>query len=311
MKPKRSSVLFPVLITLLVIAAAIFAFIQLNRHSSALDITVVSSSAEDERLFAVSKFRMPSNVERSDYPYYLLSELFSDSFGNGYFPAAHASFRLLSVTDGVAHLDLSAVYATLPRSDMALSDYCMVNTLCSLPEIDSVVLSVNRIPHPLYGNRELSADSFKTSFSDSFPHTVQAGLYFPDIVTGDLSYVNKRMEVYSSFDNYMLYYTLTALFSDLPPERSAFPSGTSFVSGYTSGSTAYVTLSDNICYAYTDKLITILLLRSIVCTLTELPQITSVQLFISGDGDITDINGIDITTHFTRDTDYGARIIAE
>lgn len=95
------------------------------------------------------------------------------------FPSG-TSIRFLRTEGDMVWLDLSAAYGGLSGFDMTLADYCIALTLCQLPEIESVKITVEgEVVHDR--NREtLREGDVLLSGIEEEPDTFLAALYFPD-----------------------------------------------------------------------------------------------------------------------------------
>lgn len=74
------------------------------------------------------------------------------------FPAG-LTVRSVSVTDGVATVDLSEGYGGLSGVELTLADSCIVLTLCQLEGIDAVYLTVDGAPRP-FRDQVLTPEDF-------------------------------------------------------------------------------------------------------------------------------------------------------
>ena len=80
------------------------------------------------------------------------------------FPPGTA-LRGWSVRDGLATVDLSEAYGSLSGVQLSLADSCIVLTLCQLPGVERVYLTVDGRPRP-FQDRVLTPDDFLFSLDD-------------------------------------------------------------------------------------------------------------------------------------------------
>lgn len=72
---------------------------------------------------------------------------------------AGITLRSWSQEDGILNLDLSEAYGDLSGVELTLADSCIVLTLCQLPEVKAVYLTVEGRPRP-FRDQVLSASDF-------------------------------------------------------------------------------------------------------------------------------------------------------
>lgn len=88
------------------------------------------------------------------------------------------TLRSCRVADGVAKVDLSEAYDGLSGVDLSLADGCIVLTLCQLPEVERVYLTVGGRPRP-YRDQILSPDDLLLSNGRESWGRAEVTLFFP------------------------------------------------------------------------------------------------------------------------------------
>ena len=94
----------------------------------------------------------------------LLSGPDEDSGARSPFPN-HTALRGWSLEDGLATVDLSEAYGSLSGAQLSLADSCVVLTLCQLPDVERVYLTVDGRPRP-FQDRVLTPDDFLFSLDE-------------------------------------------------------------------------------------------------------------------------------------------------
>ncbi|MBR6740891.1 MAG: GerMN domain-containing protein [Clostridia bacterium] len=306
MKRKRYSIYLPLTVLLLaVLAVAIFLLVT-KPGEKQLSVMLVNNSSKGP-VFVREKLNTTQDFDERTGASYLAYMLFSGKFSSGYFPAStHTDVYSVTVRDKTATVNLSKAYTRLSPIEMALSDCCLVNTLCTLDGIDSVVITVNSAPHPVHGANPLSPDVFDTSLDTFLPRRTTLRYYIPNFESGRLSARSETVETYSVRADYLYLYTFTELFT--PPKDGAeiFPEGTSYISGYSDASSAHINISHHLLSFEGDLEQSILLLRAIVYTATEFADIDQVFIHItdSEGNSVSQFNGISLDKPFSRTTDY-------
>jgi len=89
------------------------------------------------------------------------------------------SLRSCRVEEGVAKIDLSEAYDGLSGVDLSLADGCIVLTLCQLPEVEAVYLTVGGHPRP-FRDQILSPDDLLLDNGGGRQGTLETVLWFLD-----------------------------------------------------------------------------------------------------------------------------------
>ena len=88
------------------------------------------------------------------------------------------TLRSCRVAEGVARVDLSEAYDGLSGVDLSLTDGCIVLTLCQLPEVECVYLTVGGRPRP-FRDQILSPDDLLLDNGRESWGELQVTLFFP------------------------------------------------------------------------------------------------------------------------------------
>lgn len=184
--------------------------------------------------------------------------------------------------DGTLTVDLSEQYGGLSGVDLTLADYCIALTLCALPGVESVSITVEGEPISFRAHQRLSATDVILSGTEDAPIYYSAQLYFVR-EDGGLG-VEKRDLLIT--EKQSLSAALLAALMDGPTEDGlAFPlpEETKILSVYVENGVCSVNFSaafmEN---AATSTRQRSLLLYSIVNTLCTQSKVTSVHLFVDG-----------------------------
>lgn len=90
------------------------------------------------------------------------------------------SVRFIHTDDETVRVDLSVEYADLSGFDLTVADYCIALTLCQLPEIENVKITVEgEIIHDRNRDTLREGDVLLSGIEEE-PDTFLAALYFPD-----------------------------------------------------------------------------------------------------------------------------------
>lgn len=184
----------------------------------------------------------------------------------------------LSVSNSVCQAELSPRYARLPDTTKAAVDACLVKTICSIKNINRVIISCD-------GN--IMGDFNENDFLVSTPRT------YYDVYTANLYFANAdfdglqadRETIFLSPGTTLEHTVVSRLLSRSSSGklRSAVPSGTTLNDVYVSEGLCVVDLSrefvDNVVH---DELHEGIAIYSIVNTMTELPMIDSVKILVDG-----------------------------
>lgn len=193
--------------------------------------------------------------------------------------------RLLGweLENGDLQVNLSEEYGALEGFDLTLANYCLTLTLCELPQVERVGISVEGTPLGGYWAR-LDVEQALLSGAEERPVEVSAGLYFPRAVGRGLG-VEDRVFQLTEGDVLAEAATLALLSGPESQEFStAIPEGTQLRS---------LRLEDGVCYVdFTQALLDglpegqegrTLLVYSIVNTLGNLSSVDSVCLQVEGE----------------------------
>lgn len=90
------------------------------------------------------------------------------------------AIRFLMTEGDTVWIDLSAAYGELSGFEMTLADYCLALTLCQLPEVESVKITVEgEVAHDRNRDTLREGDVLLSGIEEE-PDTFLAALYFPD-----------------------------------------------------------------------------------------------------------------------------------
>lgn len=92
----------------------------------------------------------------------------------------NTSLNFLLTEGETAWVDLSEEYASLSGVDLTIADYCIALTLCQLPEIESVKITVKGESIQDRNRQTLREGDVLLSGIEEEPDTFLAALYFPD-----------------------------------------------------------------------------------------------------------------------------------
>ncbi len=194
--------------------------------------------------------------------------------------AVPASINLLtvSVSDAVCKAELSPRYAKLSDTSRAAVDACLVKTICSIENIDRVIILCNGAVMSEFDENDFLINSPRTYYD---VYTVN--LYFAN---EDFDGLQADRETISlSPDTTLEHAVISRLLSPSSSGklRSAVPAGTKLNDVYVNEGMCVIDLSrefvDNVVH---DELHEGIAVYSIVNTMTELPMIDSVKILIDG-----------------------------
>lgn len=189
-----------------------------------------------------------------------------------------------SLESGTLQIDLSEEYAALEGFQLTLANYCLTLTLCELPEVERVSISV---AGKCLGNgywNELDVEQALLSGAEERPVEVSADLYFPRAVGRGLGVETRTFHLTEG--DVLAETVMLALLSGPVDEEfsSAIPEGTQLNS---------LRLEDGVCYADFNQALLdglpegqearTLLVYSIVNTLGNLSSVDSVCLMVDGE----------------------------
>lgn len=215
----------------------------------------------------------------------LMRMILSGPVSEGLLSPIPAGTQLLSwemEEDGVLRVDLSERYGGLAGVDLTLADYAIALTLCALPEVDAVSITVEGEPVSFRDHQVLRTTDVILSGSEDTPVTLTAPLYFPQ-PDGGLGMENRDLLITEN-DN-LATVLLTALLSG-PTQPGLYlpmPKGAELLSAYVEDGVCYANFSTPFLRdAPQDRRACTLLLYSIVNTLCAHDSISSVHLLVDG-----------------------------
>ncbi len=195
-------------------------------------------------------------------------------------PAIPANIKLLalSVSDFVCKTELSSRYEKLPDTTKAAINACLVKTICSIENIDRVIISCDGV---VVG--DFNANDFLINSPRTYYDVYTVNLYFAN---ADFDGLQADRETISLSPDTTLEHTVISRLlspSSSGKLRRAVPEGTRLNDVYVSEGMCVVDLSrefvDNVVH---DELHEGIAIYSIVNTMTELPMIDSVKILVDG-----------------------------
>ncbi len=184
----------------------------------------------------------------------------------------------LSVSDTVCNAELSSRYARLPETAKAAVTACLVKTLCSIENIDRVIISCDGT---VMG--EFDTNDFLITSPRTYYDVYTVNLYFANADFNGLQADSETISL--SPDTTLEHAVMSRLLSPSSSGKlkSAVPEGTGLNDVYVSEGMCIVDLSrefvDNVVH---DELHEGIAIYSIVNTMTELPMIDSVKILVDG-----------------------------
>lgn len=226
--------------------------------------------------------RFPANSSLTEG---LLDALLSGPAGEGLVSPIPAGTRLLSWQldgEGVLSLDLSEQYGSLAGVDLTLADYAIALTLCQLPAVEAVSITVEGEAVAFRSHQLLRAADVILSGSEDAPVYYAATLYFPR-AGGGLDEERRDLLI---TENDSLPAALIAALIAGPTESGSFfpfPAESELLSAYVEDGICYVSFSAAfVDHAPAERRDRTLLLYSIVNTLCTQAKVTAVHLLIDG-----------------------------
>lgn len=228
--------------------------------------------------------------ETADPAEALLSALFSGPLSEDLVSPFPDGMILRSVNraeDGLLTVDVSERYGGLSGVDLTVADCCITLTLCQLPGVEAVTVTVEGEPIPFRDRQVLRPGDVLLSASEGEPVTITASLYYPT-ADGRLSIERRDVTVAEGISRSAALpaAVLAALLdgSTAGDLSLTLPQGTELLS---------VDLENNICYVNfsrpfetetpADEREARLLLYAIVDTLCALEGVDSVHLLVEGE----------------------------
>ncbi len=190
--------------------------------------------------------------------------------------------RRLDTTTGTMYLNLSEQYGSLSGFDLTVADYCIVMTLCQIPEINSVRILVEGEPIPYRNRQNLKGTDLLLSGVGEQSETILTVLYFPD--RDNLGLVTEYRQVERNGDS-ALETVMTELMRG--PEGTqanrALPARTQILGLSVSGAVCQVDLSaEFVDHAPLDGMGPSTTLYALVNTLCALGGISQVRVLVEG-----------------------------
>ncbi len=188
-----------------------------------------------------------------------------------------------SLEDGVLKLNLSEQYNRLAGIGLTIADYCITLTMCQIPGINTVIISVEGELISFRDHQTLRASDVLLSASDEEDGNITVTLYFPREDGKDLGSEQRDLTVGKGVN------TSTTVVSALlagPTEKglvSLMPKDTGLLDVRLEGGVCYVNFSGAFAASsLKDDPQGALLLYSVVNTLGSLSGVEKVQLLVEG-----------------------------
>lgn len=179
-------------------------------------------------------------------------------------------------------VDLSERYGGLSGAELTVADYCIALTLCQLPGVDAVSVTVEGEPIPFRNRQLLRTGDALLSGAGGEAGTLTALVYYPR--RDGLLYPERR-DVPLSGSGSSAFAVLSALLAgpEDPDLYLSLPEGAVLLSAAVESGTCYVDFSrEFLTNAPKDHAEAALLLYSVVDTLCSLDGVESVRLLIGG-----------------------------
>lgn len=195
------------------------------------------------------------------------------------------SLRGLSLEEGVLEVDLSEQYGELSGVDLTIANYCLTLTLCQVPEVQAVHITVEGAELPYFSGKELRAEDVVLTGNEEQPVYMDAALWFAD-AGGDGLRVELR-QILKTEDATSPEAVLDALIAG-PEEQGLYnliPAGTAVRSAVTDGGLCVVDFSGEFLDGSgQDERRDRMLLYAVVNTLAgSLENIEQVRIFVEGE----------------------------
>lgn len=111
----------------------------------------------------------------------------SDGLQSPFPPDVSVHFISIDEEDQTIWVDLSEQYNALSGFDLTVADYCIAMTLCQLPEVETVKVTVEGESISSRNRQTLQPGDVLLSGIEEEPDTFLAALYFPDRSGGTLT----------------------------------------------------------------------------------------------------------------------------
>ena len=184
--------------------------------------------------------------------------------------------------DGTLKVDLSEQYGGLSGVDLTLADYCIALTLCALPSVEAVSITVEGEPIAFRAHQLLRPTDVILSGSEDAPIYYSATLYF---VRENGGLAAEKRDLLITENDSLSTALLSALMAGSSEDGLSFPlpEGTDLLSAYVDGNFCYVNFSSQFLENAPDNTRDrMLLLYSIVNTLCTQSKVSGVHLFVDG-----------------------------
>lgn len=215
--------------------------------------------------------------------------------------------RGLNVENGIVTVLLGGSYNTLETVTELLFRAASVRTLCQIPDVSGVQFLLNGQPlTDARGNviGVLTADSFAESHADRVTRERVASLvlYFADETGEYLVPVEQRVRYSGDFSLERAVMTQLLRGPSRADLQAPLPAGTELIGITTRDGVCYVDVSD----AFTDDTLLAdhVTIYSIVDSLTELGNVSKVQISVGGSTDINIGNQYPLSTLYERNLEF-------
>lgn len=180
------------------------------------------------------------------------------------------------------HVNLSEQYGSLSGFDLTLADYCIVMTLCQIPDVETVRILVEGETIPYRARQNMKKSDLLLSSIEEEPDFFLAVLYFPDRDNLGLRVEYRQVERNNSRPTEIV---MTELMRG--PTRSntraVLPAGTQILGLTVSGTTCQIDLSSEfVDSAPQDEAGATMTLYALVNTLCTLGGISQVRVLVEG-----------------------------
>ena len=278
---KKNLVLLVVLCALLISVLSITAFSLSSRTASAGTYRVWYVSTDDSgSMFGSEEYVYSTYSDTSDaFLHTLLNRLMSSPKSDGLKSAfaPNITVQSLSLSKNVLTIDFSSKFLEMSRYEIALAEYCIVQTFYGLNSISEIAVFIDGKPITGTNTSKFSTTDFITDFSDLVPSTEDITVYTlsPD---GESLVAEKQTFTwypYQSLPENVLDYLLAT------KAGGAIPAGTRVTSCSQDDSVLYVEFSDEFALLRDEN--GRLALYAVVNTLASIPSVTYVNVSLEGE----------------------------
>lgn len=243
-----------------------------------------TTSALGSASLAAESRTVPQGAEPAEA---LLRILLSGPTGEGFTAPIPAGTRLLSWSigeEGVLTVDLSERYGGLAGVDLTLADYSIALTLCQLPDVEAVSITVEGEAVSFRDHQLLRTSDVILSGAEDAPVYITASLYFP-LGAGGL--VLEQRDLLMTEQDSLPEVLLKALAEGPEGEGAYFPAleGYDGVTANVDSGVCYVTFPAALAEELTrwEDAEAVRFIYSIVNTFCAQESITAVHLLVDGD----------------------------